>query len=270
MSHTRLSTGWLDLNRRDEAAASGLSETVLRAADEWQLANGEIARRYQSRWVPEPARQWSRQWEYPFVLSQVIAETAEQMRVLDVGAGFTFFPSLVARANPHREVIATDVVDLRHLYEQQQPRVPNLSFSRQDAMALDLADSSIDIAYSVSTLEHLPDPSRAVSELARVVRPGGLLVLTFDVSVDGRSDIPVPALHRLLEPLAGEFDGPRPNEIPPEALTTAWFAKAAPESLPWPYPRLSGVKQALHRRKLPIPRMPQLACYGAAWRKNML
>lgn len=46
-----------------------------------------------------------------------------------------------------------------------------------DAMHLPVASASADAAVSWDVLEHLPAPARALAELARVVRPGGLIVL---------------------------------------------------------------------------------------------
>ncbi|HEX6872883.1 MAG TPA: methyltransferase domain-containing protein [Micromonosporaceae bacterium] len=44
-----------------------------------------------------------------------------------------------------------------------------------DAHALPLADASLDRARADRVLQHLSDPARAVSELRRVIRPGGLV-----------------------------------------------------------------------------------------------
>jgi len=45
-----------------------------------------------------------------------------------------------------------------------------------DAMRLPLADASFDLVVLSAILEHLPDPSAAVREAARVLRPGGRIV----------------------------------------------------------------------------------------------
>jgi SAM-dependent methyltransferase len=42
-----------------------------------------------------------------------------------------------------------------------------------DARALAFRDQVFDLVYAMHVLEHVPDPSRALAEMARVLRPGG-------------------------------------------------------------------------------------------------
>ena len=46
------------------------------------------------------------------------------------------------------------------------------------ADSLPLDDGRFDVALCTQTLEHVPDPARAVSELHRVLKPGGVLLLS--------------------------------------------------------------------------------------------
>jgi SAM-dependent methyltransferase len=48
---------------------------------------------------------------------------------------------------------------------------------REDLQALTLGDASIDVVLAMDVLEHVPDDRRAFLEVARVLRPGGRLVL---------------------------------------------------------------------------------------------
>src|SRR5213076_1260503 len=57
---------------------------------------------------------------------------------------------------------------------------PRLRLEVGDGRALPFADASFDRAYSVSVLEHIPEPGdeEALRELERVVKPGGRVVVT--------------------------------------------------------------------------------------------
>lgn len=53
----------------------------------------------------------------------------------------------------------------------------NMEFSVQDITELGFADDSFDAAVAANVLHLLPQPSDAIRELTRVVRPGGLLLI---------------------------------------------------------------------------------------------
>ncbi len=53
-----------------------------------------------------------------------------------------------------------------------------VQFIQADAQAIALPSNSMDTVICCETIEHVPDPRAALSELARVLRPGGRLFLT--------------------------------------------------------------------------------------------
>jgi SAM-dependent methyltransferase len=55
--------------------------------------------------------------------------------------------------------------------------VGNIDFSLGDATALDLEDAGFDGAVNRFSLHHIPAPGRVLEEMARVVRPGGWVVV---------------------------------------------------------------------------------------------
>ena len=53
----------------------------------------------------------------------------------------------------------------------------NVSFSHGDAYHLDAADGSFDVVHAHQVLQHLGDPIAALTEMHRVLRPGGLVAV---------------------------------------------------------------------------------------------
>jgi ubiquinone/menaquinone biosynthesis C-methylase UbiE len=53
-----------------------------------------------------------------------------------------------------------------------------MEFHEGDAASLPLPDASVDAAHTERVLVHAPDPGAVVAEMARVVRPGGRVVVT--------------------------------------------------------------------------------------------
>jgi SAM-dependent methyltransferase len=64
--------------------------------------------------------------------------------------------------------------------------VENIEFSLGDATALEFEDASFDGALNRFSLHHIPVPQRVLEEMARVVRPGGLIVVSDLMGEDDR------------------------------------------------------------------------------------
>lgn len=61
--------------------------------------------------------------------------------------------------------------------KKRTARLPNVRLERGAMESLPLDDASLDAALVVLVLHHLPEPARAIAEAARVLKPGGRLVV---------------------------------------------------------------------------------------------
>jgi ubiquinone/menaquinone biosynthesis C-methylase UbiE len=94
--------------------------------------------------------------------------------VLDVGAG-TGALAVQAAALGHDE-LAIDIAPAMVRRVDDRLRGYVASGARvMDGQHLDLRDNSFDTAFSVFAATLFPDPQRALSEMVRVIRPGGAL-----------------------------------------------------------------------------------------------
>lgn len=55
--------------------------------------------------------------------------------------------------------------------------VTNVAFRQGDIFALPFEDDSFDVVFSQTVLYHIPAPEKALAEIKRVLRPGGLVAL---------------------------------------------------------------------------------------------
>ena len=94
-------------------------------------------------------------------------------RWLDVGCGTgALSASILAQAAP-REVVGIEPLAERVAYAREQVRDRRARFDVGDAQALPYESGSFDAAVSGLVLNFVPDPRRALAELARVTRAGG-------------------------------------------------------------------------------------------------
>ncbi len=98
-----------------------------------------------------------------------------------------------------------------HQFWSDHPRLSYSEFgsttpdvANQDLMALTYADETFDFVFTSETLEHVPDVSRALAEIRRVLIPGGAHIFTVPVVDDRptrqRAVVIDNAVHHLLEP----------------------------------------------------------------------
>lgn len=142
-----------------------------------------VARAY-GRWAPV----------YDVIFGRVFAkgrsaavQAAERVggRILEVGVGTGI--SLPAY-RPSSRVFGIDISE--EMLEKARRRVEKLRLTNveglavMDAARLDFADDSFDVVVAQYVVTAVPNPERALDEFARVVRPGGEIVMTSRIGAD--------------------------------------------------------------------------------------
>jgi len=109
--------------------------------------------------------------------------------VLDVATGTGRLPRALLRQPPFEgRVIGLDL-SRRMLHEatkQTAQFADRLSYVWQDARNLPFDDGTFDAVTCLEALEFTPNPSDVLAELVRVLRPGGVLLVTNRVGRDAR------------------------------------------------------------------------------------
>jgi SAM-dependent methyltransferase len=128
----------------------------------------------------------SRYLELPEAMRELAARPGE--RVLDL-ASPKLLAVVLARAGV--EVVSVDQLESEiDAWRKLTAGEPRLTLQVGDGRELPFEDASFDHAYSVSVLEHIPEPGdeQALRELARVTRPGGRVVITLPHAAAHRED----------------------------------------------------------------------------------
>ena len=101
--------------------------------------------------------------------------------ILDVGTGTGRFPlAMLAEARFKGRVWGVDlsIGMLRRAAERLKPYGERCTLIWEDADVLPFRDETFDALACLETLEFTPDPLHTLSELMRVLRPGGVLLIT--------------------------------------------------------------------------------------------
>ncbi len=124
---------------------------------------------------------YSRIWEYPWATFQLRPFFGCASKVLDVGSGKSPLPWFLAKQGV--TVIVSDCTPAYwRIWKQARHRLGvNVQQLILDAQSLDLPTGSVDIYMSISVIEHTENKKQVISEAARVLKPGGLLLMTFDI-----------------------------------------------------------------------------------------
>jgi ubiquinone/menaquinone biosynthesis C-methylase UbiE len=109
----------------------------------------------------------------------------EGMQVLEVGCGSGCYTTAVARAvGPRGHVYALDIQagmlrQLAHkLARPENGDIQNVTLLNRSAYELPFADGTLDLVYTITVLQEIPDPLRALQEAFRALKPGGIMAVT--------------------------------------------------------------------------------------------
>jgi arsenite methyltransferase len=97
---------------------------------------------------------------------------------LDVGSGPGNVTASLARvAGPDGLALGVDISEPMLARAVHNEAGPQVGFIRADAQRLPLRDNTVDAVVSTAALQLIPNPTAALTEIARVLRPGGRLAI---------------------------------------------------------------------------------------------
>ena len=164
---------------------------------------------------------WSRRLAPLFV---TFASVADEDAVLDVGCGTGALASAIAERVPSARITGVDrssdyVREARARASGRQDE-----FVVGDAQVLDFADASFDKCVSMLVMNFVPDPAKALREMIRVTRSGGLVAAAVWDYGDGMQMLRAFWDEAVdLDPTAGERDERNMPLCRPGELRSLWL-----------------------------------------------
>jgi SAM-dependent methyltransferase len=125
---------------------------------------GDAYERFMGRWSGELAPRLVR-----------FAGVRDGDAVLDVGSGTGALSAAVVAAAPSSRVIGVDAAAAYVAFAQARGLGDRVRFEVGDAQHLRFTDRPFDCTLSLLALNFVPEPAKALSEMIRVTRPGGVV-----------------------------------------------------------------------------------------------
>ncbi len=105
-----------------------------------------------------------------------------ESRILDVGCGTGYFTRLLAKDGAQVTGLDREQLFIDYACRQNETDRLPVSYVRGDALDLPFADASFDVVASHTFLTVIHDPEKAIAEMRRVLRPGGVLACVTPMS----------------------------------------------------------------------------------------
>lgn len=132
------------------------------------------------------------------------------LRWLDVGCGNGAFTEMLVERCAPASVDGIDPSEGQLAFARGRPALRHARFHQADAMVLPFPDDTFDAAVMPLVIFFVPEPARGIAEMARVVRPGGL-VTAYAWDMVGRA-FPYAALLEELRGLGVAVPAPPSND----------------------------------------------------------
>ncbi|HMP79087.1 MAG TPA: class I SAM-dependent methyltransferase [Pirellulaceae bacterium] len=116
--------------------------------------------------------------EFHLARYRFAAEFVAGCQVMDVACGTGYGSRMLVDEGGAKQVFGFDVSPEAIEYANAKYRRPNIEFAVADGRDLPVAPETMDVVVSFETLEHVSDGDRLVAEFARVLRPGGRLIIS--------------------------------------------------------------------------------------------
>lgn len=115
---------------------------------------------------------WSRQLAPAYI---AFAGVKNGDRVLDLGTGTGSLAATLEATFPDTQIVGVDPSEGFISYARKNAKTAHSQFELGDAQALKFSDASFDKALSLLVMNFIPDHQKAVAEMRRVTRAGGIV-----------------------------------------------------------------------------------------------
>jgi SAM-dependent methyltransferase len=196
------------------APSAPAAESATPTAHDSMFSSADAYERYMGRWSRKVAPELVR-----------FADVQDGERVLDVGSGTGALAFAILAVTKTAEVVGIDTSEEYVRYAVAHAPDGRAMFHVGDAQAMSLPDASFDRTVSLLVMNFIPDPPKALAEMARVTKPGGVVAAAVWDYAEGMEMLRVFWEEAIaLDPAAADRRGKHMVLAKPGELTALWQA----------------------------------------------
>src|SRR5258708_2893659 len=125
---------------------------------------------------------WSKIWEYPWLWHAALGRIDwAGKHLVDLGSEVSPVPWFLATLGAKVTLIEADPQWVPQWEELKRRLQVDVSWHAVTSEAIPVATEVADVVTSFSVIEHQPNKPAAVAEVARVLKPGGVFAVSFDI-----------------------------------------------------------------------------------------
>jgi len=125
---------------------------------------------------------WSKVWEYPWLWFNCLSKQDWQDKyIVDIGSEIGPLPWFLATLGARVTLIETDSQWTDIWLKLREKLQVDVTWHVVNDESLPIPDACADVVTTFSVIEHQPNKGRAIDEVVRVLKPGGLFAISFDI-----------------------------------------------------------------------------------------
>jgi len=128
----------------------------------------------------------AKQWEYPWLWFHALGKVHwPGKRLVDIGSGNSALPWIIAMLGAHVTLVESDPQWIPLWEKLRDGLGVSIDWQISPDLSAPLPDTCADVLTSLSALERYADKAAAINDYARLLRPAGLLAMSFGIGETG-------------------------------------------------------------------------------------